>query len=151
MSNLADRAEIHELIMRYPRALDGRDWALLRTCFVHEGVLRAEHQDGRHIFLFDGAEKVVSRVSRLDRYKVTMHFMGNELVELDGDTATTEVYAIATHIWDGTAGAGEWVIGIRYQDTVVRTGDGWKFKDRLLIYDWEKGEPRYLEDERRRV
>ena len=150
MSQLADRAAIHELLMRYPRALDGRDWDLLRGCFVDDGSMRAQHQDGRYIFLFEGAEKVVSRVSRLDRYRVTMHFMGNELIELDGGTATTEVYAIATHIWDNPAGEGEWAIGIRYQDVVVRTGDGWRFKERMLVYDWEKGEPRYLEGERRR-
>ncbi|MDQ1508779.1 MAG: SnoaL-like domain, partial [Actinomycetota bacterium] len=31
---LADRAEIHDVIVRYGWAIDTKDWALLDTCFT---------------------------------------------------------------------------------------------------------------------
>jgi predicted SnoaL-like aldol condensation-catalyzing enzyme len=39
---VADRAEIHDLIVRYGWAIDTKDWALLDTCFT-EDVTYIEH------------------------------------------------------------------------------------------------------------
>ena len=33
---LADRAEIHDVIVRYGWAIDTKDWALLDTCFTDD-------------------------------------------------------------------------------------------------------------------
>ena len=53
-----------------------------------------------------------------------MHFMGNQLIELDGDTAHVETYAVAYHWKDEVAGTDHpenLVVGVRYLDTRATT------------------------------
>ena len=35
---IADQLAIHDVLFRYARALDDRDWQLLRTCFTEDAV-----------------------------------------------------------------------------------------------------------------
>ena len=71
-----------------------------------------------------------------------MHFMGNQLVEVDGDEGMVETYAVAFH-WAGErAGADDpanLVVGVRYQDSVVRSDRGWLIARRHVDPDWRVG------------
>jgi hypothetical protein len=71
-----------------------------------------------------------------------MHFMGNQLVELDGDTARVETYAVAYH-WKGEPAGSDHpenlVVGVRYLDTVQRRGDRWRIAKRQVAPDWRSG------------
>jgi len=71
-----------------------------------------------------------------------MHFMGNQLIELDGDTARVETYAVAYHWKDEVAGTDHpenLVVGVRYLDTVQRRSEGWRITRRQVAPDWRTG------------
>ena len=116
---LMDRAEIHELLMRYPRAVDQVKPEMMRAVFTEDGVLA-----GSLGFENRGIDAIVRTIARIDRYDTTFHFMGNVHIDLQGDSAATEVYCTAYHFWDVAGERQEYVMGIRYVDALVRTGDG---------------------------
>ena len=124
------------MIVRYARALDSRDWALLERCFV---------PDAR--YTFPGGESndsasVVSRCSgALTRLDASQHLLGNIEIEVEGDTARTRTYFHAQHVKKGTEGGDCFVIAGSYQDTFVRTVDGWRINHRHQEYSWMDGNP----------
>jgi len=134
---LEDRAEVHDVLARYFQTVDRRDRDRLRSLFTENarwssaGAWSLSGADG----IADGILKVVAR------YRTTFHLMGNESIEVDGNAATTEVYAIAYHIYDHAGAEQAWVVGLVYNDELVRTGDGWNFNRRSLEAKWIQGEP----------
>ena len=71
-----------------------------------------------------------------------MHFMGNQLVEVNGDTGFVETYAVAFHWKHETAGTDHpenLVVGVRYHDTMARDGDDWVITHRHVDPDWRVG------------
>jgi hypothetical protein len=57
-----------------------------------------------------------------------MHVLGDPLIELDGDTARLDTYAVVHQL--GGEGQGDMTLGIRYLDEAVRSGDGWVIRRR---------------------
>jgi hypothetical protein len=65
-----------------------------------------------------------------------MHFMGNQVVDLDGDhAARLETYCIAHH-FASNEGNPTLIVGVRYLDDVVRTAAGWRLARRKVFPDW---------------
>ncbi len=132
---LADRAEIQDLLLRYARAVDGRDAAAMRACFADDAQLDYGY------FAGDPATVVAAIVAGTARYERTMHFLGSPLIELAGGAARVETYALA-HLRRTEGGqAVDLVQGLRYLDDVVRTPGGWRIARRVLRVDWERRDP----------
>ncbi len=131
---LSDRAEIHDLLMRYARVVDRREADKMSAVFARDGELIGA--DGRRS---RGIDEIVRSIARVDRYHTTFHLVGNVHIETQGDTATAEVYATAYHFYNVDGDEREHVTGIRYVDGVVRTDAGWRIKRRRLVQDWERG------------
>jgi hypothetical protein len=134
---LWDRDRIARLPRLYARGIDRRDWDLVRSCFTADAEIEGSRATARARDYIDQLRPGV------EYYPATMHFMGNQLVEVDGDTGHVETYAVAYH-WKGAV-AGEdhpenIVVGVRYNDTVVRDGDGWLIRFRHVDPDWRQGE-----------
>lgn len=135
VEELADRAAIGDLLLRYFRAMDRHDMDLARACFADEA--RLSYGDA-----FDGDPNAfvawVSSPEVLGGVERTMHFAGNTLIEFDGDVAYSEVYALAQH----TAKAGHrWegafvTMWLRYIDRLERRDDGWRIVHREAITEW---------------
>ena len=136
LKELQDRAVIHDLLMRYPRALDTRNFELMKTVFTEDGTLTTPTNPP-----MKGSDTIVRRVSGLARYKATFHFMGNESVVIDGDSATTEVYCVAYHFHDVGGEQQAYVMWIRYHDVLARTNEGWRIKERVLNVATTEGPP----------
>ena len=83
---LADRAEIHDVIVRYGWAIDTKDWALLDTCFTDDAEVDYSSnpggKEGPYKQIRSWLEKMISA------FPVTQHLMSNIDVKLDGDRAT---------------------------------------------------------------
>jgi hypothetical protein len=131
---LADRQEIVDVVARYCRAVDRRDFALLRTCYHPDAV-------DRHTGFSGGIEEYVTWLGEvLARYSVTQHLLGQQLVEIDGDVARCESYGVATH----RGGPGEpeldFTSGFRYVDRMERRGGVWRIAERLAIRDWTRSD-----------
>jgi len=70
-----------------------------------------------------------------------MHFMGNQYVDLEpgADTGFVETYAVAYHMEAAGNGRDDLIMGVRYQDTVARDGDGWLIINRVAKPVWVRG------------
>ena len=82
-------------------------------------------------------------MERTAETSLSTHFIGYQLLDVDGDEATIESYAIAHQVFD-PAGRGESSRrGLRYQEHLVRGDDGrWRIRDRHVEQDWRtKGNP----------
>jgi hypothetical protein len=132
---LLDRAQIHDLLARYARGVDRRDLDLVRSCFTddaaYEGALSKS----------DIAQALATLREGLARYTTTMHFIANQVVELDGDTAHSETYAVAYHRAEGAGGGEDLVLGVRYRDELVRDAGRWRICHRRAVCDWQRRDP----------
>ena len=136
LRQLADRLALRELACAYARAVDRRDWALARTLFTDDAVLKGTR------FELVGVENVVRGLATVERYRATFHAVHNQTFTFDGDEASGETYCVANHLLerDGQPRKLDW--GIRYQDRCRRGNDGsWRFARRELIVDWEQESP----------
>jgi len=114
--------------LRYARAIDNRDFALVLTCFTEDAIWfgRTGHRE------IEAAMRAF-----LSRYGTTQHITTNfEPVVLER-TGTMRSLYMATHCQLGTGAP--FVIGGRYQDRFVSTPGGWRIMERVVHVDWETG------------
>jgi hypothetical protein len=132
-----DRAALLDVAYAYARHADHIDAERLGALFVHDGVLRIIRRgvDGQPVERVGRAE-IVAAIRRLDRYEKTFHLVGNYYHEIDGDTATGEVYCVAHHVHGDPGNRRDYVMMIRYHDRYRREPDGWKIVERELHVDW---------------
>jgi hypothetical protein len=136
LEDVLAEAEIKELHVRYCRANDRRDEALMRSLF-HPGAIIELHQP----FELDGFIALWRAV--LGHYTVTWHQVGNQLVEVDGDAAWAEHYTISTHriAADENGPERDFVNSGRYIDRVERRNGAWKFVRRTMVNDLARTDP----------
>jgi len=132
---LRDRELIKQLPQRYAHGLDTRNFEESRSvfdagCYV-KGSINEAPIDSYFAALVTGVQA----------YEATMHFMGNQYVELDegADEGTVETYAVAYHIEAADSGRKDLVMGVRYVDDVARAGDDWLIVRRTAIPHWVRG------------
>lgn len=126
---IADRQALAELVALYCRAVDRRDFSLLRRLYHPEAI----HDHGG---LFRGTrEEFLAFLARSMDDVVTHHFVGNTLFALDGDRAEGEVYTINTHVI-GTTERRDYIAGGRYLDQYLRHEGAWVFMHRRRLIDW---------------
>jgi hypothetical protein len=77
----------------------------------------------------------------------TMHFLGTQVIELDGDVAWAETYCLALHRLRATDGAParDKVRPIRYCDRLERRDGEWRIARRVVVYEPGRVDP--LSDE----
>lgn len=134
LRRLLDRAEIHDVLMRYCRGVDRGDADLVRSAY-HEGSW-----DDHGYWTGPGEEFGAFIVARLTGATLrTTHAVANELIELDGDSAHVETYVFA-HLWraDGGGDGGESLdlFAGRYVDRFERRDGRWRIARRTVVHDW---------------
>ena len=132
---LLDEREIHQVALRYCRALDTKNWALLDDVFVPD----ATAQLGSPAVL-DGIETIRTRIrTALEHLDESQHLVGNHEVAVDGDTGAHRCYLQAQHIRAAADGGPNWMVAGRYEDRLVRTDAGWRIAHRTLTVMWTDG------------
>lgn len=132
LRDLLDREAIRDLLRRYARGVDRRDMGLVASCFTADAVYRGALGEGTI------ATVLGSLAGALRRYERTMHLIANQLVEIDGDRAASETYALAYHVRK-TAGPEEMLtLAVRYLDVVVRDPEGWRIAQRTVVTEWKR-------------
>jgi hypothetical protein len=125
-----DRMEIEDLARRYAHGIDGRDWDRVDSCFSPTALVRGTSFSGPY------PEYMGSLRGAVESYRTTMHFFGNQLTSVTGDTGHCVTYGIAYHLGSGTGS--DFVIGVRYRDDVARAGDGWLIVGRVVEGIWRQ-------------
>lgn len=143
---LTDRAAIYRQLVRYCRGVDRRDLELVRStyhpdAFDDHGTYKGD-VEGFLAFVRDEVHA---------RFRTTVHKLGQSLIEVDGDVARAESYAICHHVMTEPAspsGAGapaaagaprdvaDMVMGIRYVDRFERRAGAWRIARRELRWEW---------------
>ncbi|WP_280435968.1 nuclear transport factor 2 family protein [Nocardia carnea] len=133
-----DRDAIADTVNRYTYALDDRDWDLLDEVFAPDAVARYGAADAPAVH---GRADIVAMIrSFLDRCGPSQHLLGNHVIDIDGDTATSTCKARVLHI-----GAGEHAnityecVGV-YRDRLSRSSSGWRITERTFVIDIELGD-----------
>jgi hypothetical protein len=129
---LAER-DIRMCLLRYARGVDRLDMELVRSCYHPD----ATDSHGSFSGTVDEFVPWVERVLR--RYDVTMHFLGNPLVEfVDGDHARVETYGMAMHRAAGGPPERNLVTGFRFLDRFARCDGEWRIAARVAVTEWSR-------------
>lgn len=132
---LRDRVLIEALPQRYAHGLDTRDFDKARAVFRDDCTVKGSLVEAP---IDPYWEQLTPGVTA---YEATMHFMGNQYVELEpgADTGFVETYAVAYHMEPADSLREDLVMGVRYCDDVARDGTGWKIVKRHAIPVWVRG------------
>lgn len=135
LSELMDRQEIHELVLRYCSAIDRADYPAVRGVYAQDGV---DHHTGFSGSADDYTAWLRERTAAFDG---TMHLIGNHRVELHGDHAFAETYGTAVH-WGRPSDdeTRNFTSGFRYLDHVRRDPDGWRIVERTAVREWTRSD-----------
>ena len=128
------REDVCDVVLRYARGVDRRDWDLVRACFGDDATVEGSRFSGP-------IDEYLARLRPgVEAFPTTMHFMGNQLVEIDGDRASAETYAIAHHFADPEGRDERIVMGVRYLDDLERRDGRWVIVHRRAVSDWIRDE-----------
>ena len=135
LQTLLDEREIHQVVNRYCRALDTKDWALLDDVFAPDAT--GDLSSGRILVGIDAIrDRIRAALHELDD---SQHLVGNHEIEVDGDTATHRCYLQAQHVRTAAAGGPNYIVAGRYEDELGRTEVGWRITHRTLTVMWTDG------------
>lgn len=126
---LLDQIELRDLVMRYCRGIDRRDFALVRSCYHDDAI-----DDHGNLFKGSPDDYVAWLEPTMAHLECTIHSISNSLFVVDGDVAEGEHYAYAYHRTSG-AERQEIIIYGRYLDRYERRDGIWKFSHRQLVFD----------------
>lgn len=130
---VCDQQEIHDVLMRYCRGVDRGDEALIASCY-HAGAID-DHGD-----FVVAAEDVAPLFVKLGARSPLggMHFIGNVLIEVEGETAFAESYfmAIKDVMRDETRFLR--IRSGRYIDRFEKRQGRWAIVERVLADEWNQ-------------
>lgn len=133
----ADRTEIAEVCTRYCRGIDRVQLDVVRDCYHPDAT--DDHGDYRG----DVDGFIAYLPGALAQWAHTTHFVGNITIDLDGDRARVETYALAFHRIGprGSRPERDFVAAIRYVDDFARRDGWWKIAARVVVVDWTRTDP----------
>jgi 3-phenylpropionate/cinnamic acid dioxygenase small subunit len=128
LQDISDRIEINDLLIRYSKAIDQKDWQLLDTVFtpdaevdyVSSGGIKGSYPEARAWL-----EKALAI------FPITVHYVTNSEVTLAGDRAAARTAVYNPMFFknpDGTLH--HFAVGAYYVDELVRTKGGWRIAKR---------------------
>jgi hypothetical protein len=136
---LLDRIALRDLVMRYCRGCDRRDFALVRSLYHDDAI------DDHGAMFCGGPDDFVAWLPQvMDRWELTVHNVTNSLFVIDGDRAEGEHYVTAYHRSFGPDRK-EYIVQGRYLDVYERRAGVWKFFRRSLVFD--HGEVRPVDEQ----
>ena len=127
---VSDRLEIHDLLTRYTRAIDSKQWALLDEVFTPDAAIDYTAAGG----IKGGYPEIREWLAKaLGNFSYTMHFIGNNALEFeaDGNAAASRTYCINPMGFTNADGSTHcFSCYVHYVDRLVRTPDGWRIAAR---------------------
>ena len=122
-----DREEIVALLIRYARAIDTKNWKLLRSCFTDEATT-----DYGEIGSWRGAGDLVMFMEDAHAgMGPTQHLLSNFQIEVHGDQASSLTYVHAVTVL--ASHPDDWIDTIgTYEDSLRRGVDGWRIGHRTF-------------------
>ncbi|MCH2172500.1 nuclear transport factor 2 family protein [Myxococcota bacterium] len=123
----------YDVLMRYARGVDRCDPELVRSTYHAD----AYDDHGGYQGDADGFVNWV-KPTVMDTFTTTMHKLGNALIEVRGDQAFAETYAVAHHVLANIDTPSDLIMGVRYIDRLEQRGGQWKIAHRQMSFEWER-------------
>jgi hypothetical protein len=134
LQELSDRLEINDLLVRYCTAVDRMDWDLYRSCFLPDAVIDYTEAGGPRGSTQEVSDWLAQTMPNFPKFQ---HLIANSEVTVDGDTGTGRTMLFNPMGLPGPDGGLHVAfVGLWYNDTFVRTGEGWKFASRREEVSW---------------
>jgi hypothetical protein len=130
IEELLDREKIRDCLARLSRGEDRRDAALIKACYWPDA------SDDHGVFLGSAEEFLAWVVPGMPSIPVTLHTLGQSLIDLRGDTAAVETHVTAYHRINMNGPERDIVIGGRYLDRMEKRQRAWRIAQRTMLYDW---------------
>lgn len=122
-TELSDRAEIADLLVRYTRAVDTRRWDDLDALFSDGARIDYTAFGG---IAGDLAEAKAFLAQMMPMFAVTQHMLGLPEITLSGDEARSVTPCHNPMVLGESSGGGVMVCGLWYHHRLVRTPAGWR-------------------------
>ena len=139
---ISDRFEIQDLIFHYADCIDRRNFDELVNVFTEDADIdytAVGGPSGKRSEIIDFLKKA------LTAFKTYQHLNANVQIRVNGDTATGRVMCFNPS--DLKLGGGKthlFMIGIWYNDTYVRTPQGWRIQRRAEEKSWAFNLPDFM-------
>ncbi|MEM7142054.1 MAG: nuclear transport factor 2 family protein [Actinomycetota bacterium] len=118
---VADRLEITEVLAKYGRAVDRKDWDLYREVFTPDASIDYTSAGG---IAGDTETQATWLAEALAQFPVTQHMIANVIIEFtDADTAEVESIFHNPMVMPDKS---SWVTGGWYHHEMIRTDAGWR-------------------------
>lgn len=134
---LLDKQAIAEVILRYSRAVDRGDEALLRACYHEDAV-----EDHGGSFLGPASDYIAAVLPTLLSARLMTHTVTNILVELEGPAlAMSECYYLSFARYPDADPPFETLTLARAVDRFERRDGVWRIARRNLRWEWNREQP----------
>ena len=133
IQELLDKAAIRDAMVRYSRGIDRHDSDMIAASFTPDAHVNYGGWEDQ------GADNIARRLQvRIGRYDAHTHFMGDQEIQLNGDSADVETYAIIYIVY--TVEGTQYIStgGIHYEDRMVRYDGEWRVQNRVVHGDWRR-------------
>jgi len=133
LQELIDEREIRQVLLRYFRGVDRCDVDLIDSCYHDDAT------DDHGNWIKHGSEiaqHIVTLVS--PGAAKAMHFVGNMLIEVEGDIAFAESYVLAYRAYEREGVPYTRVRAVRFIDRLEKRQGEWRISERVVVDDWNR-------------
>jgi hypothetical protein len=131
--DLVRRAVVTDVLYRYCRGVDRKDWDTVRGCFHPDAVDTHGAVDGT-------VEDLIQwTASKHERVPQSMHMLTNiGFLAESATTVVTETYCSVRQRIErgGDRPAAHLAVGCRYLDRFEHRGGEWRIAHRTVVYEW---------------
>jgi SnoaL-like domain len=137
--SLEDSLAVQDIVSRYGRCIDDRDWAGLASILAEEVRLDFTSLWGGEPERLKGTELVARWREMRERLDATQHLITGVLPEIDGEQATAVTNLVAVHRRVNATGDSLWTVGGSYRFDLRRTAGRWVIEGLSLRVAWVDG------------
>jgi 3-phenylpropionate/cinnamic acid dioxygenase small subunit len=142
---LHDRIALADVLVRFARAIDSRDWETYRLQFAASVEIDYRSLLGGDVLVVS-AENWAKQASRaFAGFQTTQHYISNQVSVIAGDRGVCDAYLCAEHFAQAKDDLEFWTLGGTYQAQFQRTEAGWKINALCLTVLWSRGNPNIFE------
>lgn len=129
--SLEDKQAITEVLYRYARAIDRKDFNGVLDCYFEDAN---DNHGGYNGDILGLIQDMRTRHQTIDS---SIHYVTNVLIDIGGDTATSEAYCLcfARQLPEKDGTQRVTTVKCRYVDKFEKRSGTWKIADRIVVFE----------------
>jgi uncharacterized protein (TIGR02246 family) len=135
---LEDRAALKALVDTFSNLADVKDVQAQTQLFTEDGTVQT-YVGGQLVADLRGRTQMAEAFDAfLQNFETVYHFNGQQVLTIDGDTASGTSYCLVTLIGMEDGRRMKTTIGVIYNDEYVRENDRWLIAKRRSDFNWQE-------------